>query len=71
MVEKCLILWYDKDMNVETIVKNTDISLRMEGLVMTDDERLSIKKCLEGKKDFSDTVADIVKQYSKPVRAYA
>ncbi|MBO7613187.1 MAG: hypothetical protein II103_07915 [Treponema sp.] len=58
-------------MNVETIVKNTDISLRMEGLVLTDDERLSIKKCLEGKKDFSDAVADIVKQYSKPVRAYA
>lgn len=58
-------------MNVETIVKNTDISLRMEGLVLTDDERLSIKKCLEGKKDFSDAVTDIVKQYSKPVRAYA
>jgi hypothetical protein len=50
-------------MNVETIVKNTDISLRMEGLVLTDAERLSIKKCLEGKKDFSDAVADIVKQY--------
>ncbi|MBR3549447.1 MAG: hypothetical protein IKN90_05150 [Treponema sp.] len=39
-------------MNVETIVKNTDISLRMEGLVLTDAERLSIKKCLEGKKIF-------------------
>lgn len=58
-------------MNVDSIVKNTDASMKMEGLCLSAGERESIKKCLEGKKSFNKAVQDIVKQYAKPVKAYA
>ena len=45
--------------------------MKMEGLCLSAGERESIKKCLEGKKSFNKAVQDIVKQYAKPVKAYA
>ena len=57
--------------NVENILKNTDASMKMEGMFLSDGDLNKIKACLEGQKDFSKTVADIVKTYTNPVKVYA
>ena len=55
-------------LNVENILKTTDASMKMEGMDLCAGDLSRIKDCLEGKKDFSNAIAELVKSYSSPVR---
>lgn len=36
----------------------------LEGMVMTDDEKIVLQNCLEGKQSFTDAIQDVVSAYA-------
>jgi hypothetical protein len=47
------------------ILSNVDATMRMEGMPLTKKDKDRIKKCLDGKASFDQSVEILVKKHSK------
>lgn len=54
--------------NNERIIENVNATMSMEGMKLTQEDRDLAASCLEGKIDFGEAIADLVRRYTqKPV----
>lgn len=52
----------------ERIIENVNATMSMEGMPLTQEDRELAVSCLEGKIDFEEAIASLVKRYTqKPV----
>ncbi len=49
----------------ERIIENVNATMSMEGMPLTKEDRDLAARCLEGKLDFGDAIASLVKKYSQ------
>ena len=53
--------------DAERIVANVNASMAMEGVTLTEEEKNSIKDCIEGTKSFDEEIKKLVEYYKKAV----
>lgn len=51
----------------ERIIANVNATMAMEGLPLTEADKLRIQDCVEGRKSFDDTVKELVNYYKKVI----
>ena len=52
----------------ERIIENVNATMSMEGMPLTQEDRELATRCLEGKIEFGEAIASLVKKYTqKPV----
>ena len=51
------------DENVEKTIRYVDVSFAMEGMVLTEQDKDSIRDCLSGKKNVDTVIQSIIDEY--------
>ncbi len=51
----------------DRIIANVNATMAMEGMPLTNEDKARLRRCLNGEKTFEETVAELVKMYTKPV----
>lgn len=51
----------------ERIIANVNATMAMEGMPLTDTDKLRIKECIKGRKGFDDTIKELVEYYKKAI----
>ena len=53
--------------DTERIIANVNATMAMEGMPLTNDDKMRIRDCLEGRKSFDETIKELVDFYRKAV----
>lgn len=51
----------------ERIIANVDATMAMEGMSLTDSDKMRIKECIEGRSSFDAEIKKLVEYYKKAV----
>jgi len=51
-------------LNIEKIIKNIDMAMRQEKILMTKEDKSRLRLCLKEKKDIQDVIQEIVIKHS-------
>lgn len=53
--------------DIERIISNVNATMSMEGMPLTENDKIRIAECIEGKKSFDAAVREIVEHYRKAI----
>lgn len=59
---------YQRVKETERILENVKATMSMENILLTQEEQLRIKECLEGKKSFDKAVEDIIEKSKNKIQ---
>ena len=51
--------------NIEYIIENINFTMAMEDMPLTVENKFQLRKCLEGKMDFDELIANAITKYKK------
>jgi hypothetical protein len=57
------------DFSIENIIENIDFSMKMEDMALTEDDKIRLRKCLNGENDIKIILQETIKKHTL-VEAY-
>ncbi len=60
-----MYIWRNKMSDLECILANVDATMSMEGMPLTEEDRIRILNCLTGKSTFDNEVKKIIENFLK------
>jgi hypothetical protein len=50
---------------VETIIKNIDFSMKMEDMPLTEEDKIRLRNCINGKEDIKKVLQETIKKHTQ------